>query len=137
VTSIEASVLLQRHGIRPTPQRVAVARCVLETADHPSAEEAWRRVRKLPEGRGISRATVYNTLHLFVERRLVRDLVLEEGRVVFDPNVAPHHHFVDDATGRIVDVPFESLTVSQVSSLEGFDVRAYEVVLRGTLKTGA
>jgi Fur family transcriptional regulator, iron response regulator len=137
VTSTEASKLLSSHGIRPTWQRVAIAMCVLETTDHPSADEAWRRVRKLPQGDGISRATVYNTLNLFVEHGLVRDLVLEEGRVVFDPNVAPHHHFVDDATGRIVDVPFDSLSVSQISSLDGFDVRAYEVVLRGTLKSGA
>lgn len=79
----------------------------------------------------ISRATVYNTLNLFVEKGLLRQLVLAEGRIVFDPHVAPHHHFVDDETGAILDVPWEALDVRKVESLEGIDVREYQVVLRG------
>jgi Fe2+ or Zn2+ uptake regulation protein len=58
--------ILRRHGIQPTPQRLAVARVVLNRERHPSAEEAWAKVRKRCPT--ISRATVYNTLHLFVKR---------------------------------------------------------------------
>ena len=75
--------LLMDHGINPSAQRVAVAQYVLHTDEHPSADEVWTRVRKrFPH---VSRATIYNTLNLFVEKGLLRQFVLTEGRVVFDP----------------------------------------------------
>jgi Fur family iron response transcriptional regulator len=80
----------------------------------------------------LSRATVYNTLNLFVEKGLLRQLVLSEGSVVFDPNLERHHHFVDEATGRIEDVPWDAVQVGDVSRLEGMRVREYMVVMRGT-----
>jgi Fe2+ or Zn2+ uptake regulation protein len=120
---------LRGHGIQPSAQRVAVAHYALETEDHPSADEVWANVkRRFPM---ISRATVYNTLNLFVEKGILARHVIAEGRVVFDPKVERHHHFIDDATGRIHDVPWESLDVKRVESLRGFDVREYQVVLRG------
>ena len=79
----------------------------------------------------LSRATVYNTLNLFVEKGLLRELVLAEGRVVFDPKLSAHHHFIDDDTQSIVDIPWEALQVKHVEALRGFDVREYQVVLRG------
>lgn len=85
----------------------------------------------------ISRATVYNTLNLFVRKGLLRELVLAEGRSVFDPNLNPHHHFVDETTGAIYDLPWDSLKVSEVANLKGFDVHEYQVVLRGIKRPGA
>ena len=79
----------------------------------------------------LSRATVYNTLNLFVEKGLLRELVLAEGKVVFDPKLAPHHHFIDEETQSIVDIPWDALQVKHVDALRGFDVREYQVVLRG------
>jgi len=120
---------LRARGIQPSAQRLAVAGYVLDTVDHPSADQVWARVkRRVPM---ISRATVYNTLNLLVEKGLLRQLVLAEGRIVFDPHVAPHHHFVDDETGAILDVPWNALDVRRVEALEGIDVREYQVVLRG------
>ncbi len=120
---------LRDHGIQPSAQRLAVAEYVLRTQDHPSADEVLACVRgRVPM---ISRATVYNTLNLFVEKGLLRQFVLAEGRLVFDPHVAPHHHFVDDESGTIVDVPWDALEVKRVEKLQGLDVKEYQVVLRG------
>lgn len=120
---------LRAHGIQPSAQRVAVAGYVLATEDHPSADQVWATVREgFPT---ISRATVYNTLNLFVDRGLLRQLVLAEGRVVFDPNVGEHHHFIDDETGHIYDVPWDAVEVSDPRDLQGFEVREYMVVMRG------
>src|SRR3954469_854938 len=108
---------LEQHGIQPSAQRVAVARYVLSTEDHPSADQVFARVKNaLPV---LSRATVYNTLHLFVEKGLLKELILAEGRVVFDPKTEPHHHFVDDDTGTIFDIPWASLKVKGVDDLDG------------------
>ncbi len=120
---------LTEHGIQPSAQRVAVADYVLYTTDHPSADQVWAEVkRSFPM---LSRATVYNTLNLFTEKGLLRELVLAEGKVVFDPKLDPHHHFLDEETGEIVDVPWSALDVRRVHSLSGFDVREYQVVMRG------
>jgi Fe2+ or Zn2+ uptake regulation protein len=120
---------LRSHGIQPSAQRLAVAEYVLDTDAHPSAEQVWGRVRqRFPM---ISRATVYNTLNLFVEKGLLRQLALAEGRVVFDPNTEPHHHFIDEASGAIHDVAWESVDVRRVAELKGLDVREYQVVMRG------
>lgn len=125
----DVAKVLKDKGIQPSAQRVAVARYALKTHDHPSADEAWARVKKtFPM---ISRATVYNTLNLFTEKGLLARHVLAEGKVVFDCVVEPHHHFIDDATGAIHDIPWDALAVSRVGRLAGFDVREYQVVLRG------
>jgi Fur family iron response transcriptional regulator len=108
---------------------VAVAEYVLSTTEHPSADEVWARVRaRFPM---ISRATVYNTLHLFAEQGLLRELVLAEGRIVFDPKIEAHHHFIDETDGSIHDVPWGAIRVSQVDDLKGMDVHEYSVVMRG------
>lgn len=120
---------LKDHGIRPTAQRLAIAEFVLHTNAHPSADEVWDAVREsFPM---LSRATVYNTLNLFAAHGLLHPLVVTEGRVVFDANIARHHHFIDDETGEIADLPWDALKVKQIERLEGFDVRDYQVVVHG------
>lgn len=120
---------LEEHGIQPSAQRIAVAEYVLWTDEHPSADQVWARVRQgFPM---VSRATVYNTLNLFVERGLLREHVLAEGNTVFDPNLEPHHHFVDEESGKIYDVPWSEIEVKGAATMSGFDVREYQVVLRG------
>ena len=121
--------VLEEHGIQPSAQRVAVGEFVLFTDEHPSADQVWARVKKtFPL---LSRATVYNTLNLFVEKGLLRQLVLAEGKVVFDPNIESHHHFIDESTGIIHDVPWHALEVRKVDPLKGYDIREYQVVMHG------
>jgi Fur family iron response transcriptional regulator len=125
---------LREHGIQPSAQRVAVAEYVLFTEDHPSADQVFKRVRRgFPM---LSRATVYNTLNLFVNKGLIRQFVLAAANVVFDPKTEAHHHFIDETTGTIHDVPWQAIQVSSVESLKGFAVREYQVVMRGR-KAGA
>ncbi|MEW6430652.1 MAG: transcriptional repressor [Myxococcota bacterium] len=120
---------LKRAGIQPSAQRLAVANYVLTTEEHPSADQVLERVQaRFPM---LSRATVYNTLNLFVDKGLLRQLVLAEGRVVFDPRLEPHHHFIDDESGAIEDVPWDALRVGDVTRLKDYDVREYMVVMRG------
>jgi len=119
---------LRQHCIQPTPQRLAVAEVVLGRKGHPSAEEVWAKGRrKCPT---VSRATVYNTLDLFLEKGLLSLQVLKEGTAVFDSEVHAHHHFIDDETGEIYDVPWGSLQVKGADSLHDFEVRELQVVLR-------
>lgn len=120
---------LKQAGIQPSAQRLAVAGYVLTTDEHPSADLVLARVQaRFPM---LSRATVYNTLNLFVEKGILRQLVLAEGKVVFDPHLEPHHHFIDDDSGAIEDVPWSAVKVGDVARLKDYDVREYMVVMRG------
>jgi len=121
--------ILEEHGIQPSAQRVAVAEYVLHTMEHPSADKVWAGVQEnFPM---ISRATVYNTLNLFVEKGLLRALHLAPDSVLFDPNTDRHHHFIDEDTGRIYDIPWNQVEVSNAKPLPGFEVHDYQVVMRG------
>jgi Fe2+ or Zn2+ uptake regulation protein len=121
---------LREHDIQPSAQRVAVADFVLQTDEHPSAERVLSEVQMgFPM---ISRATVYNTLHLFVEKGLLREVKLLGGSsVVYDANTDKHHHLIDEETGEIHDIPWEAVDVDRADDLEGFEVREYQVVFKG------
>ena len=123
---------LSQHGIQASAQRVAVAEYVLKTEEHPSADLVWKRVkRRFPY---ISRATVYNTLNLFVEKGLLKALNLSDDSIVFDPKTETHHHFIDEVTGRIHDIAWDRVQVCNIERLRGYEVRDYQVVIRGRKK---
>jgi Fe2+ or Zn2+ uptake regulation protein len=130
----DAVGLLSARGIQPSAHRVAVAQYILFTDEHPSADRVWARVRRrFPM---ISRATVYNTLNLFAEKGLVRELHLSPDSVVFDANTSAHHHFIDEETGRIYDIPWEKAAMRKLPEMEGFEIHDYQVVMRGRKAPG-
>ena len=119
---------LRAVGIPLTLQRLAIAQAMLAAPVHLTAEEVLARVRGLmPE---VSRATVYNTLKLFKEKGLVRDIVVPD-HVVFDSTTVPHHHFYDVDTGEVTDVPDGALEVTGTARLPpDFEVADIDVVVR-------
>jgi Fe2+ or Zn2+ uptake regulation protein len=124
--------ILEQRGIQPSAQRMAVAEYVFHTHDHPGADQVWSIVRQsFPS---ISRATVYNTLNLFVEKGLLQELHLAEDRVVFDSNLHPHHHFIDEESGRIHDIDWDRVQVCNMDRLREYEVLTYQVVMRGKLR---
>ena len=64
-----------------------------------------------------SKATVYNTLKLFVEKRLVREVIADPSKVFYDPNTGPHHHFYDVETGEITDIDARLFDLAGLPSL--------------------
>ena len=128
----DAISILRQCGIQPTPQRIAVVECVLKNTSHPTADDVLIAARrKCPT---VSRATVYNTLNLLVEKGLIGMQTIREGAVVFDPNVNKHHHFIDDDTGAIYDIPWDQLEVKGKEELEDFEITEFQVILRGRRK---
>jgi len=124
--------ILSDHGIQPSAHRIAVAQYVLTTHDHPSADRVWDQVKKkFPM---ISRATVYNTLNLFVEKKLLRELHLSADSVVFDPKIERHHHLIDDDTGKIHDVDWHKVQVPAITDVDAFEIHEYQIVMHGRRK---
>lgn len=128
----EAIYILRRCGIQPTPQRLAVLNSILKTTTHPSAEELLKKVRH--DCPTLSRATVYNTLNLFIEKGLVKPQILKEGSIVFDPNISKHHHFIDEETGKIYDLPWDTFVVTMKDPLADYEISELQVVVRGRKK---
>jgi len=128
----DAISILRQCDIQPTPQRLAVVEYVLSSKKHPTAEDVLLSARK--KCPTVSRATVYNTLNLLVEKGLIGMQAIREGAVVFDPNVHKHHHFVDDVTGEIYDIPWDQLEVRGRDKLKDFEVTEFQVIMRGKRK---
>ena len=121
--------LLEQHGILPTPQRIEVAEVLLERPQHLSAEQIIERLKQA--GSGVSKATVYNTLNLFGERGLVRELMVDPERKFYDSTTRPHHHFYNVDTGELVDIPDEQVRFADLPALpEGTESESVEVLIR-------
>ena len=121
---------LRAVGLRPTRQRLALAKLLFDTHDrHVTAEmlhgEALRaRVR-------VSLATVYNTLHQFTDAGLLREIAVQGPRTYFHTRTAPHHHFMDEATGRLFDAPDGSVEFARLPAPpEGMEIVGCDVIIR-------
>lgn len=116
--------LLRQNNIPLTLQRLAIAQVLFARPVHLTAEQVLQRAQHIvPE---ISRATGYNTLKLFKEKGLVRELVIDPARIVYDSNTSHHYHIYDADTGEMTDIPAGDLKVVGSANLPS-DVELEEV----------
>ena len=121
--------LFDQHGILPTPQRVEIARVLLERPQHLSADRIIDRLKAA--GSGVSKATVYNTLNLFAERGLVKEVMVDPVRKFYDSTTHPHHHFYNVDSGELSDIPEGRVTFNDLPDLpEGTERESVEVLIR-------
>ena len=123
---------LKAAGLRPTRQRLALAKLLFEggdrhvTAELLHADAEAHRIR-------VSLATVYNTLHQFTRAGMMREVVVEAGRSYFDTNVSDHHHVFFESCGRLVDVPAAQVQIHGLPDLPaGTEVTRIDVILRAS-----
>ena len=122
-----SALLLQKAGLRPTRQRIALANWLFDGCDkHVTAEQTYEASVK-----GISLATVYNTLNSFTEAGLLRQVVIDGGQVYFDTNTSAHHHLFDEDSGRLTDIPAGAVRVAQLPSMpRGKILSRVDVIVR-------
>jgi Fur family iron response transcriptional regulator len=129
-SSSAARERLHGVGLRPTRQRLALARFLFESGDrHVTAEQLHDEAASaaIP----VSLATVYNTLHQFTEAGLLHEVVVEPGRSYFDTNNADHHHFFCEANGLLQDIPAREVTVSGLPlAPDGTEICRVDVIVR-------
>jgi len=121
--------VLREHGVSPTSQRVEIGLVLLARPAHMSAEEVYEQVNA--DGRQVSKATVYNTLSLFVEKGLVREVIADPSKIFYDPNTTPHHHFYDVSNHCLTDIDGSEVDVVGLPPLpEGTRLEGVDVVVR-------
>jgi len=128
--SLNAVERLRAASLRPTRQRLALAKLLLGNGDrHVTAEQL--HIEAAAAGMPVSLATVYNTLHQFTDAGLLREVVVEPGRSYFDTNIADHHHFFCESNGMLQDIPAEDIAVSGVPTAPpGTAIRRIDVIVR-------
>ncbi len=121
--------LLKSHGVMPTPQRMEVAEVLLDRAQHLSADQIMDRLRDA--GSLVSKATVYNTLKLFSEKSLVKEVNVDPSRKFYDSTTHAHHHFYHVDTGKLSDIPADQVSIMSLPDLpEGTEQESVEVLIR-------
>jgi Fur family transcriptional regulator, peroxide stress response regulator len=122
---------LAESGLRSTPQRELIYNVLIKKRDHPTADEVFVRVKA--EMPAISLATVYNCLETLVQCDLVRAVNFERGPTRYCPNLRPHAHFHDEATGATHDIDLPAGLIDQVKSVlpAEFDATSVEIIFRG------
>ena len=102
---------LSNKGIRPTKQRMILAKLLFEKGDrHISAEELYTEVQK--EDRKISLATIYNTLKQFTNIGLLKELVIDQNKSIYCSNHDSHYHLYIEDEGKIIDIPQKNIDLN-------------------------
>ena len=125
----EIAEQLRDHGVSPTTQRVQIAELVLLEPSHFTADQVFEKVSL--SGGGVSRATVYNTLSLFLEKGLLSEVIVDPGKLFYDSTTEPHHHIYDIETGELIDIESARVSVSGLPPLpEGKEIAGIDAVVR-------
>jgi Fur family iron response transcriptional regulator len=121
---------LKAAGLRPTRQRLALARLLFDNGDrHVTAERLHEEAQAA--SMGVSLATVYNTLHQFTTAGMLREVVVESGRAYFDTNTSDHHHFYRAADGHLEDIAGERVAVANLPQPPaGMAIERVDVIIR-------
>jgi Fe2+ or Zn2+ uptake regulation protein len=123
--------LCRRHGLTVTHQRAVIYDSLMSFSGHPSPEEVYERVRKLIPS--ISVATVYKTLHTFIESGMLRELSLHHGSLRIDTKQDPHHHLVCTGCRSVFDLNEAALRPAKLVGKipKGFRVKRMTVEIHG------
>ena len=121
--------LLRRHDINPTHQRIEIASALFSRGEHLSADRILAIVNDRHSE--TSKATVYNTLNLFLEKKLIREVIVDPNKVFYDPNTEPHYHFYNSDTGELTDIEADRIEVSGLPQLpEGMVTDGADIIVR-------
>lgn len=121
---------LRAHGVMPTPQRLQIASLVLTRPIHFSAEQLHEQIGEAGGAR-VSKATVYNTLGLFVRKGLLREVLVDPSKIFYDSNMHPHHHFYDIGSGELEDIDSDRIEIAALPEApEGLEIDGVDVVVR-------
>jgi Fur family ferric uptake transcriptional regulator/Fur family peroxide stress response transcriptional regulator len=124
---LEIKNYLSDHNVKPSLQRMAVMRFLMENPIHPTADEVYIALQK--EMPMLSKTTVYNTLKLLVDKGVILYLTIDEKKARFDGNTHNHAHLKCIECGKIFDIPlsqnFKPHEYEQITGYTIIDTQVY------------
>jgi Fur family iron response transcriptional regulator len=127
---LDIAGMLRGAGLRPTQQRLSLARLLFGSGDrHVSAESLHEEAKA--GGVRVSLATVDNTLHQGSDAGLLRAIAVDTTKTYFDTNTGDHHHFYLEATSEVIDMPESFIRVENLPEPpEGLEISRVDVIVR-------
>ncbi|SHE69600.1 Fur family transcriptional regulator, peroxide stress response regulator [Desulforamulus putei DSM 12395] len=116
-------------GLKLTPQRLAILNLLEGNAKHPSAEEIYNQLK--PQYPSLSLATVYNTLEILAKAGELQEIRIKADKRHFDPNPAPHGHFLCRSCQSIYDLDAGPLEIQTPLNIKGYLVEEYTLYFYG------
>ena len=115
LTNQELTALLRNHGYKVTPQRLAVYEALAEKPWHPNAEMLYKKLQ--PKYPAMSFATVYKTVEILRDIKVIQILNAGEDSYRYDANMHEHYHLCCTECGIILDVPMDKVIREHLNSL--------------------
>ena len=104
---------LKDNGLKLTTQRNLVIKQLLNGKDKLFTAEYLYDKMKIKK-KNISLATIYNTLHSFVEKKILKLIAVKEGKTIFCTNMKNHYHFFNPKTGKLTDIPYKGIKINKL-----------------------
>ena len=121
--------MIRDAGITPTHQRIKIGEVLFSCKQHLSAEQVLVAVNQY-DGE-VSKATVYNTLGVFAQHGLIREVIVDPSKVFYDSNLSKHHHLYYSDTGELEDIEDESVEISKLPNLPSeLQIEDVDVIIR-------
>jgi len=119
---------LKSHGIKPSYQRIKIFEYLIKHRNHPTVDNIFKALSQgIPT---LSKTTVYNTLKLFVEKKIVKVIVIEENETRYDADTSIHGHFKCESCTKVFDLAVEMSKVD-IPSLDNFQVNEHHLYFKG------
>ena len=104
---------LKKNGLKTTRQRNLVVQQLLNGKNrHFTAEDLYEEMKSKKSN--ISLATIYNTLHSFVDKKILKLVSVKEGKTIFCTNMKNHYHFFNPKTGKLTDIPYKGIKINKL-----------------------
>jgi len=125
------SKMLQEKGVSPSIQRIKIMQFIVDNEHHSSVDSIYQElIHEIPT---LSKTTVYNTLALFVEKRIINSITIDNTEILYEQTQKPHAHFQCNVCKNIFDIELDSKLYG-ISEIDNHKVEKVNIHLRGVCK---
>lgn len=122
---------LKKHRIKPSYQRIKIFEYLDGNREHPTVDTIYKAL--CPHIPTLSKTTVYNTLNLFVEKKIANVVIIEENETRYDSVMDVHGHFKCEKCGEIIDIEIEPNAIAQ-EVLDKYEISEQHYYFKGICK---
>ncbi len=123
---------LRSSGMRPTKQRIAICKLLFDRKDtfHFTIKDLSESLKNSYRGK-ISLATIYNTIHAFINKGYLKEISINSDKTYFDTNISNHHHFFDEEKRELIDLEDKYVEKIKIrKKIPGKFVKSIEILVK-------